>query len=553
MSLARPIPLDEAAAFFAKIKHADWSEPPDLSGALEGQFSAPLEQALQLITTAIAAKFRMVVAYYTFAESLRDVAQHGVGEVFHEHAGQELEAAEYYLKRAAVLGGAIHLEPIEPPPASTDPVHIVQTMMRAEQEAIALQRQLHQMLGTENPMRIEVERILTEDQHHLDELWQMLPSELHEAGQAAMAEGAAATSPTSPEAAPAAPPASPQSPGAGAAGESAGPPDVKEAAARMRFSLGLQKLGFGMPIDQYLANEAEGMEAQRQNEAEFYRGQAQSAQQQGMATQQQLADAQQQLQQLQEQQAQVAQTIQAANDEALAASDESLRQTQLAANMRLGYQKLRQQIIELASQDPEQVGTLPGDVPAGAGAGMMPGAGAGQPESEGMGPGQPAAAPGASQPGEIPAGSGGAGREGPAGTSANGSGKSGNTPSGSDAASTTIKIGAFGSALSQHLGAVAGGVAGGVAGAKKALGAGQQLQERSQRLDQAAQGDGSFGNALEIAKARAGVAEAESAQQHPIRTALLGGLRGAAMGAALGEGTQRLHQNIGNVMGALRA
>jgi uncharacterized protein YcfJ len=132
--------------------------------------------------------------------------------------------------------------------------------------------------------------------------------------------------------------------------------DIHKNAAAMKFSMALRKLGFGAPVDQYMASEIQGQEAQQQNEAEFYRGRAQSVGEQHMATQQALSDAQMQLQQLQEQQAQAGANIQAANDEALSASDESLRQTQLAANMRIGYQKMRQAIIEMASQDPEALG-----------------------------------------------------------------------------------------------------------------------------------------------------------------------------------------------------
>lgn len=535
-SLERPIPLDEAAGYFWKLKHAGWDEPPDVTGALEGQFTVPLEQALQLVTQVVGEKFKLMIAYYTYAESLRDLAQHSVGEVFHEHAAQELGAAEYYLKRASVLGGAVHLETIDPPPASTDPIHIVQTLMRAEQEAIAVQRQLHQMLGTENPMRIEVERILTEDQHHLDELWQMLPPELHEAGAGAMA-------PAVPDAAPTAAPQSPQPPSTGSAGEGEGPSPAeaavpKEAALKMKFAYAMHKIGFGMPVDQYLANEQEGMQAQQQNEAEFFRQQLQQVSQTSAATSQQLSDAQMQLQQLQEQQAQVGTTIQAANDEALGASDEAMRQTQLAANMRLGYQKLRSQIIELASQDPEALGGLPGDVPQGAGASATPGMGVGTPESTGQ----------AVDPGMAAAGDGGPGMPGAAKPS---DGSAAQNPT-ATATTGMPKLGGFGSALMQHLAPASGAVAGGIIGAKSALGKAKELPARGQALEQANQAnDGSFAQALEVAKARAGVAESEGAAVHPIRTALVGGLKGAGMGAALGTGVQHLGQNVGNLIGSL--
>lgn len=177
-SLLHGIPLHEAAGFFHRIKKAGWGDPPDETGALEGQFGAPIEQVIQQLTEVIAAKFKLMVAYHIYSQSMRGVAQHGVAEVFIEHAEQERAAAEAYLKRAAVLGGGpVHLPEIETPPASADPVGILMLMARAEQEGIATQHQLKLMVGEDNPLSFQIEQYMIEDQHHLDELWQMLPAD----------------------------------------------------------------------------------------------------------------------------------------------------------------------------------------------------------------------------------------------------------------------------------------------------------------------------------------------------------------------------------------
>ena len=173
------IPQHEAASFFLRIKKASWADAPDETGALEGQFVAPIEQVISTLTEVIAAKFKLMMAYHVYAESMRGIAQHGVSEVFHEHAEMERAAAEAYLKRAAVLGGGpVHLPEIEPPPASSDPVGIAMLMARAEQEAIASQGALKQMVGEQNPLAFAIAQYMIEDQHHLDELWQMLPQDL---------------------------------------------------------------------------------------------------------------------------------------------------------------------------------------------------------------------------------------------------------------------------------------------------------------------------------------------------------------------------------------
>jgi bacterioferritin (cytochrome b1) len=546
--LVPQIPLHEAAAFFHKIKKAGWDEPPDLTGQLEGQFNVPTTEVAGFLAQVITAKFKMVMAYYTYAESMRDLAQHSVGEVFHEHAQQELSAAEYYLKRAAVLGGPVALQEVEPPPASTDPVHIVQVMMRAEQEAIALQRQLKEMVGESNPMKVEVEEKLAQDQHHLDELWQMLPSELHDAAQGAMG------APAGP--ADGAPPAESSGPGneqAQAAGSKAESGvqqrgnGEKEAAMRrglgMRMKVAAAKLGFGPPLDEYLAEQQAGQQAQGANEAEFYRGKLQELQATGQGTQQQIADLTQQLQQAQEQQAQVGTTIQAANEEAMAARDDALQHAQLEANMRLGIQKMQQQILQIASQDPSMLGSLPTDLPAGSGQGMVPGTAdpnAGMP-AEGMGVGQPGATPQATGPNEVPAEDGGPGAPGATKPS---NGQGGSSSANPTATAGSMKIGA----IRDHTAALGGAALGALYGGAKALNKGKELPARTAELESAtAADDGSFAKALELAKARAGVTESEHAAQHPVRSALTGGVQGGLLGAAAGRAAHSLAGNLGQL------
>ena len=767
------IPLLEAADFFHRVKHAGWDEPPDMAGALEGQFAAPVEQVVQQITEIVTLKFRIMVAYYTFAESMRDLAQHPIGEVFHEHAGHELEAAEYYLKRAAVLGGAIHLNPIEPPPASTDPVHIIQTMIRAEQEAIANQRHLRQLVGDDNPMKIEIEEKLAQDQHHLDELWQMLPSELHGGvGGAEAAAGPAEAAPEAVEAAPMADPAAKMAaehqhitpeieanlrevgksraitqlaseahrekgrkherfdelagraagaiggayagrkliggrsgaiaglaagygvggklgkevgvsqdirknasagltpeeaaavhqhqvanhlyldpllglqgaqlgglfghplagagigaglgalashgfnkhldrsvleaqsgkmpsfkrksmesmaegggdhvvplmallggvtggltmglPGAavgGLAGANLGSKalgsnralvsidrrareqGLEPKVAAMRFKLASIKLGFGPDLGTYMAANQAGQQAQGEAEANFYREKVRSMEQASGASQQQITDMQAQLQQLQEQTAQSGAAIQAASQEATMARDDALAQTQAAANMRIGYQKLRQQIIESASQDPEtmmmQGGGLPGDLPPGSGNGIAPA----------MQPGMPGASPEAVPPGVAPAGAGAPGAPGEAQAAAG-------SPPGPDAtAQPNSELKTAGAkdvskkvldVIKNHPGYVAGGLAGGAGGAHHALKPAREHDKLMNDVHDAVTSR-KEGDSLDVAKKLIAYDKSSKAKANPIRTALKGGLRGAVLGAAAGDQLQSLGRNIRSI------
>lgn len=178
----RQIPLHEAASFFTGIKKfAEWTDPPDMTGQLEGMFNVPVEQVLDKLKSIIAMKFRKMVGYYTYAQSFRDHAWRAIKIEFYEHAEDEQEDAEFYVKRAVALGGPVHMEDIAAPPPSNNPYSILKMMARAEQEAIAAQRELLKMVGDENPMKTGIDEALHHDQHHLDEMWQIMTQEEHQA------------------------------------------------------------------------------------------------------------------------------------------------------------------------------------------------------------------------------------------------------------------------------------------------------------------------------------------------------------------------------------
>ncbi len=215
--LSRPIPFEEAASYFLSMtKKAEWSEPPDMTGTLEGAFSVPVEQVLHQLKIVTTAKLRLMMAYFVYAQSLNNPAWGGVKKEFYDHAEMEQEGIEYYLKRAAVLGGPIQLDPIEPPPPSVNIDTILTTMVRGEQEGIAAQRVLRQMVGDENPMKTGIEEQMLKDQHHLDELFQMMTPEHRLMLEQSAASNVSPAMPAAPEAAP--------------------PPDVKQAMARMKLA-----------------------------------------------------------------------------------------------------------------------------------------------------------------------------------------------------------------------------------------------------------------------------------------------------------------------------
>lgn len=171
--------LAEIASSFIKIKTAAKQvDPPDETGALEGKFSAPVEQVLALMGEIVKDEFETIYAYHVYANSLRDLAHSAIADHFDTHADDELGHADFLLQRMAVLGGPVNVPDVQAPPPATDPVEIVKIMIRYEQEAIAKWRALIMMMG-DSPMKITVEDYAAKELEHLDDLWQLLPHEVN--------------------------------------------------------------------------------------------------------------------------------------------------------------------------------------------------------------------------------------------------------------------------------------------------------------------------------------------------------------------------------------
>jgi hypothetical protein len=117
---------------------------------------------------------RLAYAYTVYSVSLRDFVQGGMHEMLEKRSREARDSVEYFTRRAAVLGGAVHAPDIEPPPPATGPFEILRTLIRLEQEAMFSMQQLRPKLG-ENPMKFAVEQQLTEQQYWMDHMWGMLP------------------------------------------------------------------------------------------------------------------------------------------------------------------------------------------------------------------------------------------------------------------------------------------------------------------------------------------------------------------------------------------
>ena len=236
------IPLNEAAAYFIELKgfdkRADATSvgsstyaPPDETGELEGAFAVPVERVLEHLAKMVQNELKTNYAYMVYANSLRDFAHHSIAEEFESHADDETEHADWLLRRMGVLGGPIHVPDIPAPPAATEAEDIIQTMIRMEQEGIQNWRILRQMVGDENPTKFKIEEYLTQEQEHLDELWQLMP---HTANPQILSQRAGMPMSEMPQAPPSAPDVNPA--------PLTGPETSKMAAAIRRMKTASDKL-----------------------------------------------------------------------------------------------------------------------------------------------------------------------------------------------------------------------------------------------------------------------------------------------------------------------
>lgn len=169
------LPLGEAAAFFLRLKTAAKEVgPPDEMGVLEGKFLVPVEQVLAVMSELVKNEFESMYAYTVYSQSLRDLSHDSIASHFDEHSDDELDHANFLLKRMSVLGGPVHVPDLEAPKPSSNPEEIIQTMIRMEQDGIAGWRKLLAVVG-DNPMKVTIEDYMAKEQEHLDDLWQLLP------------------------------------------------------------------------------------------------------------------------------------------------------------------------------------------------------------------------------------------------------------------------------------------------------------------------------------------------------------------------------------------
>jgi hypothetical protein len=299
----------------------------------------------------------------------------------------------------------------------------------------------------------------------------------------------------------------------------------------------------------YLGAEMAGQQIQGVNEASFYRERLNQAVAENQQLQQQTAQLAQTAQQAQTQAAATAAQMQISQQEAVDANQRALQHSQQAANMRMGMQKMREQMFQIAAQEPEtvleqaQAATADEQSAVAAQSQQVPSPGI--PEGR-VPPSQPGAAVppgGAGQP--VPAASSEAKKE--EGEAVKAQQEAVKQTGQAEAAKakdeskgktdvhvkTSSALSYVGKGLAQRAPYAAGGALLGAGEAQYRASRIPELKQKVQEME-AASGEGGFTQAMRLAKAKADLDMAEIYKKHPVKAtagrAAVGGLAAGLIG-----------------------
>lgn len=133
-------------------------------------------EVLDLLQTALTAEFQQWDLYYAYKSQLRGMARDPVSDHFGDHAEEEASHIEILQRYIVGYGEQPTTTRELIPSLGANPTmeEIVKLQLHFEQKAVETYKQLLTLLEETDPLKIEVENILTQEQEHVHDLQLLL-------------------------------------------------------------------------------------------------------------------------------------------------------------------------------------------------------------------------------------------------------------------------------------------------------------------------------------------------------------------------------------------
>jgi len=164
--------------FYAKIKAhpiLDMGQLPSVNIEMAPEEQppvAPVETTETLLQVALVGEYQQWDLYTAYASRLKGLSRSAVADEFTAHAGEELGHIELLQRYLVSMGVNPTLERKPIPEMSEDATmkEIVSLQLQFERDAVALYEKILNILPENEPLKLDIEGIITKEQEHVHDL-----------------------------------------------------------------------------------------------------------------------------------------------------------------------------------------------------------------------------------------------------------------------------------------------------------------------------------------------------------------------------------------------
>lgn len=143
------------------------------SGGPEGSTSVPVGQLISVMNGWLSMKYQKDAAYRSYADRVRGPWRDALVAHWQEHAGDERGHAYDIAMKIVGLGGDPIQTSVSIPASVPNLSALGLSLMNLELQAIERGRQVAEMAGSMDALRVLAEEVILKDAHHLDDLRRM--------------------------------------------------------------------------------------------------------------------------------------------------------------------------------------------------------------------------------------------------------------------------------------------------------------------------------------------------------------------------------------------